>query len=125
MYLIEKSLTVNRYPKHPIAVVTQTAAPSAALRPLAINLSFLRRMPRSDETTEYAVTTQASAKANWPNCAAMFSYSFLRSERPPLFPSRTWKRTWPASYLRQILRRVQVCRWPWRWHDRSTCREGD
>src|SRR5215475_8448156 len=49
----------------------QTAVPSAALRPLAISLSCFKRMPRIEATTEYAVTTQASAKANWPNCAAM------------------------------------------------------
>src|SRR5262245_33765870 len=71
MYLTEKSLTTNKYPRQPMAVVTHSAAPSAALRPLAINLSCFKRMPSSDATTEYAVTTQASAKANWPNCAAM------------------------------------------------------
>src|SRR5215468_11670807 len=54
-----------------IAVVMHAAVPSAALRPLAISLSCFKRMPRIDATTEYAVTTQASAKANWPNCAAM------------------------------------------------------
>src|SRR5262245_51973336 len=54
-----------------MAVVIQPAAASAALRPLAIHLSCLRRMPRIDAMTEYTVTTQASAKANWPNCAAI------------------------------------------------------
>src|SRR5215831_17050212 len=71
MYLIEKSLTANKYPRQAIAVVMQTVVASAAFRPLAINLSCLSRMPRIDAITEYADTTQASARANWPSCAAM------------------------------------------------------
>src|SRR5215831_6030446 len=50
--------------------------PSAALRPLAIRLSFLRRIPSTEARTEYAVTTQARAKANWPICAAMLALSY-------------------------------------------------
>src|SRR5262245_16212762 len=49
----------------------QTVVARAALRPLAINLSCFNRMPRLDAMTEYADTTKASAKANWPSCAAM------------------------------------------------------
>src|SRR5262245_4061313 len=49
----------------------QTVVARAALRPLAINLSCLSRMPRIDTMTEYTDTTQARAKANWPSCAAM------------------------------------------------------
>src|SRR5205814_5846632 len=71
MYLKEKSLTANKYPRLAIAVVMQTNVPIAALRPLAISLSFLKRIPRIDATIEYAVTTQAKARANWPSCAAM------------------------------------------------------
>src|SRR5207253_10555635 len=88
MYLIEKSLTANKYPRQTIAVVMHAKAPIAALRPLAINLSCLKRMPRIDATTEYAVTTQASAKANWPICAAIIlvtlfsSYSFFEIWTP-------------------------------------------
>src|SRR5260370_10771414 len=69
MYLMEKSLTANRYPRQTIAVVMHTHVPRAALRPLAIRLSCLRRIPSSDAIIEYAVTTHARAKANWPICA--------------------------------------------------------
>src|ERR1043166_5260733 len=51
----------------------------AAFRPLAIKLSFLRRIPSSDARIEYAVTTQARAKANWPICAAMLALSYACS----------------------------------------------
>src|SRR5438067_2208705 len=71
MYLKEKSLTENRYPRLAMATVIQTNVPSAALRPLAMSLSFLKRIPRIDATIEYAVTTQAKARANWPSCPAM------------------------------------------------------
>src|SRR5262249_51921876 len=71
MYLMEKSLTANKYPRQPIAVVIHTTVPSAALRPLAIRLSCLRRIPSSEATMEYAVTTHARAKANWPICAML------------------------------------------------------
>src|SRR4030095_7055072 len=53
------------------------------------------------------------------------SYSFLKSERLPPLPSRIWRRTLPASCPRQKRRRGPSCRWPWRWPDRSKCREGD
>src|SRR5690349_18233269 len=59
-----------------IAVVMHTNAPRQALRPLAIRLSFLRRIPSSDAMIEYAVTTKARASANWPICAAMLTLSY-------------------------------------------------
>ena len=68
-----------------MAVVIEAKAPSAALRPLAIKLSFLRRIPRKDAMMEYAVTTQARARANWPICAAMFVYSFVAMFTPAAF----------------------------------------
>src|SRR2546426_12642514 len=76
MYLIEKSLTANRYPRQAIAVVMHTNVPSAALRPLAIKLSCLRRIPSREATIEYAVTTHARAKANWPSCAMLVALSY-------------------------------------------------
>src|SRR5215467_11924458 len=85
MYLTEKSLTANKYPRQTIAVVIDAKAPSAALRPLAIRLSFLKRMPRSEAMMEYAVTTQARARANWPICAAMFVYSLVAMFTPAAF----------------------------------------
>src|SRR6266571_5307961 len=60
---------MNRYARHTMVVVTQTNAPTAALRPLSINLSFLNRIPISEATIEYAVTTRARANANWLSCA--------------------------------------------------------
>src|SRR6516225_5802057 len=48
----------------------------AAFRPLAIKLSFLRRIPSNEARIEYAVTTQARAKANCPICAAMLALSY-------------------------------------------------
>src|SRR5438105_13665530 len=59
-----------------IAVVMHANAPRQALRPLAIRLSFLRRIPSSEAMIEYAVTTKARAKANWPICAAMLALSY-------------------------------------------------
>src|SRR3989442_8639577 len=76
MYLIEKSLTANKYPRQAIAIVMHTVVPSAALRPLAINLSCLRRIPSTDATIEYAVTTQARARANCPICAMLVALSY-------------------------------------------------
>src|ERR1051325_4643686 len=52
------------------------AVPRAALRPLAMRLSFLRRIPSSEAMIEYAVTTQARARANWPICAGMLALSY-------------------------------------------------
>src|SRR5881392_2388709 len=66
MYLMAKSLTAKRYPRQRIAVVMHANVPSAALRPLAIRLSCFRRIPSREAMTEYAVTTHARAKANWP-----------------------------------------------------------
>src|SRR3989442_13622571 len=76
MYLIEKSLTTNKYPRQTIAVVMHTVVASAALRALAINLSCLRRIPSNDATMEYAVTTQARARANCPICAMLIALSY-------------------------------------------------
>src|SRR5262245_25280056 len=53
------------------------------------------------------------------------SYSFVKSERPPLFPFRIWKRTWRAWCPRQIPRRGPSCRWPWRLRGQSKCLEED
>src|SRR3989442_6072376 len=53
-----------------------TNVPSAALRPLAIKLSCLRRIPSREATIEYAVTTHARAKANWPSCAMLVALSY-------------------------------------------------
>src|SRR6266567_1633475 len=66
---------MNRYARHTMVVVTQTNAPTAALRPLSINLSFLNQIPINETTIEYAVTTRARANANWPNCAIFLLYS--------------------------------------------------
>src|SRR5438132_1154163 len=104
MYLIEKSLTANRYPRQRIAVVMHTKAASAALRPLAIKLSCFRRIPISEAMIEYAVTTNARAKANWPSCA-MFSRSFLCRRR---ILSHIWRHTWLASCWRRIHRHGQA-----------------
>src|SRR5213083_1030811 len=60
---------MNKYARHTMVVVTHTKAPTAALRPLSISLSFLNRIPTSEATIEYAVTTRARANANWPSCA--------------------------------------------------------
>src|SRR5207302_497788 len=59
-----------------IAVVMHANVPRQALRPLAIRLSFLRRIPSSEAMIEYAVTTKARASANWPICAAMLALSY-------------------------------------------------
>src|SRR5581483_11156982 len=59
-----------------IAVVMHAAVPRQALRPLAIKLSFRRRIPSSEAMIEYAVTTKARASANWPICAAMLALSY-------------------------------------------------
>src|SRR3989442_13021096 len=65
MYLMEKSLTANRYPRQRIAVVMHRNVASATLRPLAIKLSCFSRIPSREATIEYPVTTNARAKANW------------------------------------------------------------
>src|SRR5262245_54710353 len=58
-----------------MAIVMQTNVPIAALRPLAINLSFLNRIPRREAMIEYAVTTNPRTRANWPNCAMIVLFS--------------------------------------------------
>src|SRR5215216_3895544 len=54
-----------------MAAVTPAKAPKAALRPLAISLSCLNRIPSREATIEYADKTNARASENWPNCAML------------------------------------------------------